>query len=186
MKTIALKRTVVCGGIVLAILLCRVHTASAGDLPADLGAAMVSWSAQMAATFKTQEEVSIVTGKKILTGLSIGDGQCTRLAEAALGVVGAKPGKGYVWGRPLNAGEAMRLGDIIQFKSFVIKDGGATWYLGMPNHTAIVAGVNGSKVSVFHQNTNGEPAVIKSRIVSQQFDLSKRDSGSYIVYRPQK
>jgi hypothetical protein len=185
MKTITMGRFVVFCGLAVASLSCRVNSASAGDVSPELGVAMVNWAGGMAATFQARESASLAAGLNVQTGYSIGDGQCTRLAEAALAAVGAKPGNGFVWGRPLKAGEAMRLGDIIQFKSFVIKDGGYTWNLGIPDHTAIVAGINGTKVSVFHQNTNGEPAVIKSRIVGQQYDFSKRDSGSYIVYRPQ-
>jgi hypothetical protein len=185
MKTITMGRFVVFCGLVVASPLCHVNSASAGDVPPEVGAAMVNWAASMQSGLQNQEAATKVLNPGKLTGWSIGDGQCTRLVEAALGAVGAKRGQGYVWGRPLKAGEAMRLGDVMQFTSFVIKDGGATWYLGIPNHTAIVAGINGTKVSVFHQNTNGEPAVIKSRIVAQQFDLAKKVSGSYIVYRPQ-
>ncbi|MFN0018498.1 MAG: CHAP domain-containing protein [Pirellulaceae bacterium] len=115
----------------------------------------------------------------------LGDGQCTRLIEAALAAAGAKPGKGFVWGRTLMTGETMRPGDIIQFTSVVIKDGFSTWNLGAPNHTAIVSQVNGTKVTLLHQNMDGEPAIVKSHVRSQELDFSKKVSGTFIVYRPE-
>ena len=115
----------------------------------------------------------------------LGDGQCTRLIEAALSAAGAKPGKGFVWGRTLKAGETMRPGDIIQFTSFVIKDGFAVSNLGIPNHTAIVSQVSGNKVTLLHQNVDGEPATEKSRVHIREYDFAKKVSGSFIVYRPE-
>lgn len=115
----------------------------------------------------------------------LGDGQCTRLIEQALAAAGAKPGKGFVWGRTLNSGETMRPGDIIQFTSVVIKDGFSTWNLGAPNHTSIVGQVNGTKVTLLHQNMDGEPATVNSRVRSHEIDLSKKVSGTFIVYRPE-
>ncbi len=63
-----------------------------------------------------------------------------------------------------------------------IGDGQCT-HLGDPIHTAIVASVNGTRVTVIHQNVDGQTAIQKSRVRAQEFDLSKRVSGSCIVYR---
>src|SRR5688572_10785476 len=103
----------VIGSAIVASLLCSVSPATAVEpitsdnlysiLQADRGKLIVNW-----ATSQVDKR-------------SVGDGQCTRLIEAALGIAGCKPGNGYAWGRALKAGEKMQMGDIIQFTSFVIK-----------------------------------------------------------------
>jgi hypothetical protein len=113
----------------------------------------------------------------------VGDGQCTRLIEQAFEAAGAKPGKDYVWGSSDDM-HALYPGDIIQFQSAVFKNGGYTWNLGAPNHTAIVEKAWGTKVTLLHQNVDGEPATEKSRVRRLEIDLRSRTSGSYIFYRP--
>jgi len=113
----------------------------------------------------------------------VGDGQCTRLIEQAFAAAGAKPGKNYVWGRTYTSG-ALHPGDIIQFQNCVFKNGGYTWNLGFPNHTAIVEKAQGTKVTLLHQNMDGQPATEKSRVRRLEIDLKWRKSGTYLFYHP--
>jgi hypothetical protein len=154
---------------IVASLLCSVNPAPAAEpiTSANLGSTIVNWATSW------------------VNRRAIGDGQCTRLVEAALGVTGCKPGRDYVWGRALKDGEKMQMGDIIQFTSFVIKDGGFTWNLGAPNHTAIFIEEKDGKVYVVHQNVDGEPAQEKSRVRIHGYNFAKKVSGSFIVYRPE-
>jgi hypothetical protein len=115
----------------------------------------------------------------------LGDGQCTRLVEEALGAAGAKPGINYVWGTPVKTGQKILPGYIIQFTScYFDNKRGSTWTLGIPNHTAIVERANGTTVTLLHQNVDGEPAQEKSHVRRAEIDLGWLVSGSYTIYRP--
>ncbi len=171
----------VISGVVVASLLCQLNPASAATEPAvtqdKMGGLIVNWAAQFA--FKEFG----------------GSGDSSQLVHAALGTLGCKPGKDYVWGRALKRGEPMQMGDIIQFKSFVIKDGGDTQTLGAPNHTAIFMEEKDGKVLVVHLIINplGVPPPpggigldLRTRPLVRilGYNFAKKVSGSFIVYRP--
>jgi hypothetical protein len=183
----------VIGSALVASLLCSVNPGAAEPITsANLG--------------KTIAEYAI----SLVNKPGLGDGQSTRLIEAALGVTGCKPGKDNVWGRALKDSEKMQMGDIIQFTSFRIGEGRVlktfvlpprrtvrlwerTTALGNPDHTAIFLEEKDGKVYVAHQNVDGSPEKSHVRIQgfnSQAFNLAKLNprmevSGSFIVYRPE-
>ena len=114
-------------------------------------------------------------------GRTIGDGECTRLASEALRSAGAKRNRGYLWGRPLDKGEAPRPGDIVQFESCVFEGRDARhWWrvtMGLPHHTAVVKAVPGkTKLELLQQH----PGPVNVATV----DIRELKSGTYTVYRP--
>ncbi len=120
-----------------------------------------------------------------MLGQKVGDGGCTRLVEAALAQVGAKPGQNlsqpgfYVWGRALAAGEAIQAGDIVQFSPGTRFETPNSWmqmdtFFG---HAGIIESVSGSTITILNQNMAGSP-VIRTTI-----DLSTRTAGSVAIYR---
>lgn len=112
------------------------------------------------------------------------DCECTRLVEAALAHVGAKPGSNYVWGQEVTG--AIMPGDIIQFWSTKFSGPNSSWSTAIPGqHTAIVEAVkSGSIVTLIHQN-DGEKITHRGAIpgVGIDIDLNWPHSGSYKVYR---
>ncbi len=118
-------------------------------------------------------------------GQKVGDGGCTRLIEAALESVGAKPGENlnspgfYVWGRLLVAGEAMTPGDIIQFAPGTTfqTPTSSLWMDSLFGHAAIIESVNGTTITMLNQNMAGSP-VIRTTV-----DLATITAGSFAVYR---
>ncbi len=116
-------------------------------------------------------------------GKQVGTGDCAPLADEALRAAGAKP-RGpdspnpgdYTWGQqvfhleragglPRTAGNFLdvRPGDVIQFRDTKwsgLGPGGVYW-VALPHHTAVVAGVDrvGLTVRVFHQNFTGKKFV---------------------------
>ncbi len=118
-------------------------------------------------------------------GQKVGDGGCTRLIEAALAAVGAKPGENlnspgfYVWGAKLSAGETMLPGHIIQFApgTRFQTANSSLWMDSFFGHAAIIESVNGSTITVLNQNMAGSP-VIRTTI-----NLSTIVAGSFSVYR---
>lgn len=118
-------------------------------------------------------------------GQKIGDGGCTRLIEAALESVGAKPGENfsspgfYVWGRLLVAGEAMTPGDIIQFApgTKFQTPTSSLWMDSFFGHAAIIESVSGTTITMLNQNMAGSP-VIRTTV-----DLATITAGSFAVYR---
>lgn len=112
----------------------------------------------------------------------VGDGGCSRLADQALAAAGAKLGDNLKWGTEFGNG-ALYPGDIIQFKNAVFQNGGYTWNLGAPDHTAIVEKAQGTKVTLLHQNVDGEPTSVKSNVRRLEIDLNWRKSGTYQFYQ---
>jgi hypothetical protein len=123
---------------------------------------------------------------------AVGDGECTDLVQAALKFAGAKPPifqnppqrLWYSWGQFV-AWHYQR-GDIIQFYNtkFVKPDG--SWfgtggpYNGVPgHHTAIIAWSLGTTMGVYEQNAGVR--AVTYRVI----DLLWRQSGNYVVYRPE-
>lgn len=134
----------------------------------------------------------IVNYANSMMGKRVGRGECTDLVTAALKQAGAKPGdfsdpKNYIWGTlrlkrmgksgTPGAGNAASPGDIIQFENCVFKkpDGSYTWH--MPHHTAIVKTVNGSQVTLLHQN-----APVGGPVREEALNLAWRTAGSVKVY----
>ena len=142
-------------------------------------------------------------------GKRVGDGECTRLAEAALRSAGAKergPGNprgphpetaDYVWGTRAFAVEReeddfktsgkvqdIRPGDIIQFKNAIISGriGEFGHYtLNAQHHTAVVAAVEPSTATLkmYHQNWNGHKTVISTTL-----HLADLKQGRLSIYHP--
>jgi hypothetical protein len=132
----------------------------------------------------------------------IGDGQCTSFVSEVLAEVNAQPvaptksvvvenGKvkkidSYAWGTQIiSLGKrrppvSPKPGNILQFENCVINNGYSTWTLGSPHHTSIVVRAEGRKVTVLHQNMEGD--LSKSHVREDTFDLAGLKSGSYRVY----
>jgi hypothetical protein len=182
------NRWSIIGSALVASLLCSVYPGTAEPVtPANLGKTIAGYATSL-------------VGKP-----GLGDGQSTRLVEAALGVTGCKPGKDKVWGRALKDGEKMQMGDIIQFTSFKIGEGRVVWTrvlpyvgrvrlferttaLGNPDHTTIFLEEKDGKVYFVHQYPGHVPTVggvqnLPVRI--DGFNFSNKVSGSFIVYRPE-
>jgi hypothetical protein len=121
-------------------------------------------------------------------GEQVGNGECWTLVDGALRFAGAhRPGtRGYgtyVFGRKISAA-ALTPGDIIQFEGVRLErrtaSGLQSWQ-NLRHHTIIVARVQGSRVTVLHQNYAG------SRVVQETtLDLADVVRGSVVYYRPQR
>jgi hypothetical protein len=111
-------------------------------------------------------------------GQTIGRGECTDLVDAALADARAVPQRNYVWGSPVQLQNAAP-GDIIQFfnTSFTSPDGRSQWGTST-QHTAIIAAVNGSRVTLIEQNVNNNRSVL-----SNSYDLSWSHTGTFIIYQ---
>ena len=98
-------------------------------------------------------------------GQKVGDGDCTRLIEAALEAVGAKPGANfdspgfYTWGRLVAAGETMLAGDIIQFApgTRFQTPTSSLWMDSFFGHAAIIESISGTTITMLNQNMAGSP-----------------------------
>lgn len=115
-------------------------------------------------------------------GKTVGRGECWDLAQEILDEQGAS------WTRPTEFGrrvdprrEGIRPGDIIQMYGLVLTYPDRVEHFGVPQHTAVVAAVEGSEVVLWHQNVEGKRFVMEGRL-----DLSKVTRGRYEVYRPVK
>jgi hypothetical protein len=112
-------------------------------------------------------------------GEQVGNGECWTLAAEALLAAGARPARGYTFGREVDLSEILP-GDILQFTSARFEFGGGWMILGAPNHTAIVQALkDDSLVHILHQNVNGDKTV-----QSMTLDLSTLVSGEIQAYRP--
>ena len=119
-------------------------------------------------------------------GKQVGNGECWTLAADALSHAGAaRPGRNHVplgeFGRELTQGEALLPGDIVQFEhaKFVHKTKKAITNMSMEHHTAIVSEVDGTHITMLHQNYNGEKSV-----GSVVINLADRTEGSVKFFRP--
>jgi hypothetical protein len=122
-------------------------------------------------------------------GTKVGNGQCTELIKGALIVSRSRGGnfsdeQNYNWGRPLAAGEAISVGDIIQFEgcTFTHKsvngNSTSTSTSTMPHHSAIVRFARGTMLVLLNQNLDGSP--VKQTVI----DLNDKASGRYTVFAP--
>ncbi len=119
-----------------------------------------------------------------MLGQKVGDGGCTRLVEAALAQVGAKPGQitqpGFtVWGRLLTAGEAIQPGDIVQFSPGTRFETPNSWIQmdTVNGHAGIIESSSGSTITILNQNMAG------SHVIRTTIDLSTIKQGSVSIYR---
>lgn len=130
--------------------------------------------------------VSFAQGK-LGTKVDLGQGgQCTELIVAGLRATRGLTGKfdvtPYDWGRIWTSNNNMPgVGTIVQFEGVVFKGGGWTW--NFPHHTAIVESVNGTQVTLLHQNVDGSLAA--SQVRRQTIDFATKVSGTYTIYVPQ-
>jgi hypothetical protein len=135
-------------------------------------------------------------------GTSVGDGNCTALARAALKDAGARyfpvmqrSGES-TWGEPVASFKDALPGDILQFenvvlqgKKFVTRRRWVTWHYEYPHHTAIVAQVSdgGNVVVVLHQNVSIKGKDEKETQNVQETTLpmdSLQSGGSIRIFRP--
>jgi hypothetical protein len=124
-------------------------------------------------------------------GSQVGRGECWDLAYAALAAAGARlPGTNglgtYEFGRLVTKSpggapwSVVWAGDIIQFFGFGLTAPDGTGRYSFPQHTAIVAQVNGQQVTVIEQNSAGRRYVTQAT-----YDFGWDQSGECYVYRPQ-
>lgn len=141
---------------------------------------------------------------KLGTKVDLGQGgECTELIQAALKQYGGQPmfyrktmvfvdGKGtwvptYGWGSQIiiaTKGKTIQIppaGSIVQFEHCVFKTGNTT--SNMPHHTAIVESVNGTMVTLLHQNVNGslDKSVVRRQIVDF---AGKQKGGGFTAFYP--
>jgi len=117
-------------------------------------------------------------------GKQVGNGECWTLADEALAAAGAqRPHQGgygaLEFGRELKPNESLLPGDVLQFTKTKLVSKSGSW-VEMALHTAIVAGVKGTKVDVLHQNWSDQRRVTRFR-----FDLSELTEGKVQRFRPQ-
>ncbi len=120
-------------------------------------------------------------------GRQVGNGECWTLADQALDAAGAhRPGRNgyasYVFGREIGL-RALQPGDVIQFENvhFEHHSPNGSWYSNdFPHHTVIVARVQGQRITLLHQNINGD-----RRVQTGTIDLADRQGGSMRYFRPQ-
>jgi hypothetical protein len=126
-----------------------------------------------------QQVLDFARGK---LGQQVGDGQCQTLVNAALDAAGAqRPGQGQEidhFGTVVDL-NAVKAGDVLQFENVNFKHTNAdgSWFTNnFPHHTAIVEAVSGSRLTLLHQNLNGDLRVQETTI-----DLNDRLSGGSIT-----
>ena len=124
---------------------------------------------------------AVLTYAAAQVGHSVGDGECTALAIAALRSAGARRNHGYSWGQKLDPGEPVRPGDVMQFESCVFAGHDARhWWrvtLGSPHHTAIVKAVlPGRRAQLYTQNPGP--------VVALTVNFAELQSGTYVTFRP--
>lgn len=126
-------------------------------------------------------------------GDRVGDGQCSRLAEAAVSFAGARSWVGltprgsgdYVWGRLVCTLDPDHLkfdkvlpGDIVQLRDahFQGADGSS---LDAEHHTAVVKSVTDAEIVVWNQNHGGRMFVVETT-----YRVGDLKRGWLRVYRP--
>jgi hypothetical protein len=110
-------------------------------------------------------------------GRKVGNGECWTLAAQALVRSGARPANLFNFGQQIPLAQIVP-GDILQFKSARFEMGNSFYYFGAPDHTVIVLGVEGSKVSILHQNF-GQKIVTPLKI-----DFKQMTKGQVWAWRP--
>jgi hypothetical protein len=135
-------------------------------------------------------------------GTSVGDGQCTSLAIAALRDAGARAypmgerDGDFVWGEPIDSFKEALPGDILQFRNAVLKGNKplsrgrrTSWHFEFPHHTAIVAAVSpgGTRITILHQNvTMGGKDKKDAKLVQETLlPIDSLQKGGWIhIFRP--
>jgi hypothetical protein len=110
-------------------------------------------------------------------GRKVGNGECWTLAAQALRQSGARGANNFNFGQEIPLAR-VQPGDILQFKSARFDFGNSYYFFGTPDHTVIVSGVQGSKVSILHQNF-GKKIVTKLTI-----DFKNMTKGKVWTWRP--
>ena len=120
-------------------------------------------------------------------GQKVGNGECWTLAADALKHAGAtRPGTNGLsvahFGRRLNEGETILPGDVAQFTKakFVDKTKHGSSSHVMQYHVAIVAKVDGNKITLLHQNYGGKKIVGTFTI-----NLANKKEGTVDFFRPE-
>lgn len=113
----------------------------------------------------------------------VGNGECWTLVDQALRAAGAdtRGDAGYVFGATIPLSQVAP-GDVLQFENVHFKHVDAhSWYTQeFPHHTAIVASVDGSKITLLNQNVNGDRTVQYTTI-----DMADFVDGTITAYHPQ-
>lgn len=110
-------------------------------------------------------------------GQKVGNGECWTLAAQALIQAGARPANLFNFGQQIPLAQIVP-GDILQFKSVRFDIGKSYYLFGAPDHTAIVLGVEGSKVSILHQNFG------KKIVSTMTIDFKHMTKGKVWAWRP--
>jgi hypothetical protein len=110
-------------------------------------------------------------------GKQVGNGECWTLADQAIKRAGARPTVVFNFGRQILLAD-IKPGDILQFKSVKFQTGNFTYLFGTPDHTAIVLGVQGTKVSILHQNFG------KKIVSTLTVDFETKTQGQVWAWRP--
>jgi hypothetical protein len=144
----------------------------------------------------------VLTFARAKLGTSVGDGNCSALAIAALKSAGARyypwsqRSGALRWGEPVGSFKEALPGDILQFenavlqgKKFVTRQRWVSWHHEYPHHTAIVARVSdgGKVVVVLHQNVAMKGKDEKETLNVQETTLpmeSLQSGGSIHIFRP--
>jgi hypothetical protein len=116
-------------------------------------------------------------------GKKVGDGECWTLADEALAAAGARrPGTGGygfdVFGRAVEQ-RALAPGDVIQFDKAFFQSRDGSWNT-FGQHTAVVAAVKGTRVTLLHQNYGNKRTVERLTL-----DLADLQRGALHCYRPE-
>src|SRR6266545_3177081 len=120
-------------------------------------------------------------------GKKVGDGECATLIVEALRTTGAAAPVGdsegrFTFGKPIER-KALTAGDLIHFEKARFEhksaDGGFSW-AEFPLHTAIVQRVQGTRVTLLHQNYGGKRTVQRLTL-----DLADLKRGTVAYFRPQ-
>ena len=121
-------------------------------------------------------------------GKKVGDGECWTLADQALAAAGAhQPAQGgygtLVFGKAIDR-KALTPGDVVQFEKVRIErrgmGGAVVGWSDVFQHTAIVERVQGTRVTVLHQNWNNRLTVARLT-----FNLNDVRRGKLHFYRPE-
>jgi hypothetical protein len=110
-------------------------------------------------------------------GRKVGNGECWTLADQALRRSGARGANNFNFGRQIPLAQ-IQPGDILQFKSARFDFGNSFYFFGTPDHTVVVLGVEGTKVSILHQNF-GKKIVTKLNV-----DFKNMTKGKVWAWRP--
>jgi hypothetical protein len=111
------------------------------------------------------------------SGKKVGNGQCWTLAAEALNDAGAQPPDAYDFGDTVELADLLP-GDVLHFTNAILVTETAWYWYGAPDHVAVVAAVQGTSLSIYHQNVNGNMTVRNDVI-----DLATLQSGTIDGYR---